>query len=385
MPNRMIGEKREGSVNLTSKDGMLLANETYMYIVEADSKDETRWTILADTPGIPEPMVTISPANIGICKSVSAERDPNNPIIWHVTAQFSSEVDEESSGRRNPVAGGGHDPTSWIPIRETYLEPYTAVADSSHPRWVCPTDWIVGRNWQNGMRTPPKSASKAKGFPYTNGMGTPLSTLPEVARDNIRWDFFQFDTVSVTDEMIANVNNVVNKYVYMGKDIHTLLLKVRKSTIGFYFGIQCRLTEFSLIWKQDTWEFVYANQGNQFMDVDGTVYPYIYEGTDEIIVGPLGQRNVQYNQPLLPRGNVQSLQLWDPADPYNQNWTPTVVNKQGDGFPTWGIVDDGPTKKAVRPPALFLGSDNSPSASGVLYTISRLNNPEADFKKFLRL
>lgn len=263
MANFISGERREGDVQLSTKKGLLTVNETYNYFVQTDNKWVDRFNVLT-TPGLPIPGVTISPSNLGVCKSMNAERMENQPLIWKVTATFSSEI-EDNSGGGSP----GTDPEAWVPVRETHLEPYEEVmlVDKDNKKFV------------NGA-----------GLPYEAGIPTP--------KDNIRWDFFQFESPLVTDEIVSTRNNKLNDAAFKGKAKHTLLLKVRRSTLGWYYGKRRRLTEYSLTWKEDNWHTKLANWGDTFMK-GGKVYPYIYKSDKNTVVkGPLGVGDYDVDTPM---------------------------------------------------------------------------------------
>ena len=88
---RIIGEHRQGDVNLASKGtGEVTIEETYTYIVEADSKTDNRLYV-SQCPGLPIVGVSRSAGGLAVCKSISGQRRQENPIIWDFTCSFSSE------------------------------------------------------------------------------------------------------------------------------------------------------------------------------------------------------------------------------------------------------------------------------------------------------
>jgi hypothetical protein len=187
----------------------------------------------------------------------------------------------------------------------------------------------------------------------------PFASAPAVDKDNIRWDFFQFDPVTgpsaVTDEIIADRNNSINSLPFKGRAKHTLLLKIRRSVVGTYYGVLRRMTEYSLIWKASNWHEKMANVGNSFR-YNGVIWPYRYRvlnadgsfNTTEsqvIHTAPLGSRNV----------------------PYNTAFT------DADGHPTGGVVEVDGQQYANEPPA------------NTLYFIERRRFDELPFASFLRI
>lgn len=254
---------------------MLLVEETYYYQIKAHDKNQTRLQIL-QTPGLPIPYVNMSPTGMGICTGVRPVRNEGNPTIWDVTVTYSSDVNDGGSGG-NPTSP----PQTWIPVRETFLEPYQETLMKS-------------------VDSSPKR--------FTTGAGQTLSSLPSIEKYLIRWDFFQFDPITVTDEIISIINNTINNAPYLGKAKHTLKLTVRKSVVGFFFGFPLRLTEYSLTWKADNWHYRYANHGSGYKDGDGDLMPYIHfkDKHNVVQLGPLGSRDVLYNQDFIAADGLPS-------------------------------------------------------------------------------
>jgi len=108
----ILGEKREGSGSIRKQGKRLVFEEQYSYIVQASDKNATRLAVLS-TAGIPRVGLTLSAGGFAICQSVDCNRDPVNPAIWHVTANFASDVQEDTSGANESQSG---DPTVWQPI-----------------------------------------------------------------------------------------------------------------------------------------------------------------------------------------------------------------------------------------------------------------------------
>lgn len=258
--------KRTGeSIRLAIKKGRLTTVETIEFWLHADS-DNPSWNSILSTTGYPIPHA--ASAEFGLCKTSECKKVTSR--LYSITATFESDVEDDTNQSR------GSDPTAWVPQRETNLEPYQEVR-------LTDLD------------------NKA----YTNGAGVPFASAPAIDMDMIRWDFFQFEPETVTDEQVSLLNNTINNQTYKGKAKHTLLLKVRKSTIGTYFGTRLRATEYSLLWKPSTWLETMANVGNSFL-LAGKAYPYRYlvkdsagvvdkAASEAIHVGPLGSRNVPYN------------------------------------------------------------------------------------------
>jgi hypothetical protein len=285
----LTGERKAGSVNLSTKKGQLMINETYHYFANSDNPADDRADVLAAS-GLPIPYVSVSPSGLGICISTDCERHPSRASFWEITAKFSTDVEITSGGTP------GSDPLTWVPLRETYLEPYE------------------------------EALLKDKdGKPYVNGAGLPYESTTMAPRDAIRWEFFQFeDPATVTDEAIADRNNTTNNATYKGRAKDTLLLKVRRSVVGFYYGVSLRLSEYSLTWKDTNWHDKLANYGETFR-YDGKVYPYRYKSDpDTIVKGPLGIKDYLITDTMDVRGGLPTGTNAD--TPY----TTTAVEIDGD-------------------------------------------------------
>lgn len=268
MVNVLSAERREGGVELATNGGRLVVNEIEHRWIKTSDKNATRASIIA-TSGLPQPLITVSASGLGICKNVSAERSPENPTLWNVTITYSSEVTSDGSGVP------GSDPTAWVPRRETFLEPFEEV-----------------------------QLRDLDGVPYVNGAGVPFATAPSVPKDNIRWDFYQLEPLTVTDEHIAERNNSTNLTNFLNYIPHTLLLKVRKSIVGTYYGVDLRLSEYSLIFKESNWMEKIGNWGNTFK-YNGNIYPYKYRSDKEprpIHYGPLGNKDYPWGTTMDARG-----------------------------------------------------------------------------------
>jgi hypothetical protein len=329
MAHSLSAPKPVGGFTLTGKKGQLIAKETYEWWLTADSDNPTYDSILA-TPGFPVPYQAL--AQYGMCTDSSCDRVPGKRRLWKVSASFSSDIDSDGNSGTNPV--------SWTPVRETYLEPYQEV-----------------------------ELRDKDGKAYTNGTGTPFASAPSVDKDNLRWDFYQFDPITVTDTNIRDVNNTINDATYLGCAKHTLLLKIRKSTVGYWYRTNLRLTEYSLIWKESDWNEKMANVGNSFC-IDGTMYPYRYVVLDAdgnfdktssqaVHTGPLGNRDVPVNTAYVK--NTGGTGIIAPAD----------------------VEDDGPSGGAVYMPEMKAWYANEPPENTLFY-VSRRKFNELSFSSILR-
>lgn len=221
--------KREGQCSIRSSGGMAIFDETYSYIVVATSVNEPYNTVVT-TAGIPQVGIDLSPSGYGICRSISATRMPENPKYWTVTCEFSSEV-EENQNNQNPTT----DPQLWIPIYETKFERLQEVVTKD----------------KNGTS-------------IANSAGQPFETGLTVSRFIPIWEFYQFESATLSDEQLIERNECVNSMQFKGRAAKTLLLTIITSSVGFYYGRKVRITKYQLRYNSKKWT-------HKRLDV-GTVY-----------------------------------------------------------------------------------------------------------------
>lgn len=253
MAHVLLGEARSAGAAIRSNGSIPILDETFHYIVQADSKTATRQSILV-TPGLPIVNQTVSASGFTRCRSKSANRREDQPLIWDVTADFSSEIQENQSGVDNSY--GTLNPVSWVPIYETKFERLQEVV----------------------------TKDKA-GTSVANSAGQPFQTGLTVGRFIPIWEFYQFEPATVTDEQIIERNETTNSASFKGRAAQTLLLTVLSSVIGFYYGSRVRLTHYSLKYNKRFWT-------HKRLDV-GTVYksgsnhePYL-DNAGNVMLGPL--------------------------------------------------------------------------------------------------
>lgn len=247
----LIGEKREGDIRLSNKNGSVTVEETYSYIVRADSKFQSRLEI-AQTTGLPIVNVTTSSGGLCVCKSKVATKREDNPLIYDVVCEFSSEVDENNDQNNQT----GSDPTAWVPVRETIFyqkEEYRQI--------------------------------DAAGAAYKNSAGQYITGIPPRKRTLVAWRFAQFEPISVTDETLADRNETVNVSTYKTKAAKTLLLTVEKSTLGYYYGRRLRYTEYLLKYDPKTWVAKRLDVGTVYKS-GSDLLPYT-DKAGNVIEGPL--------------------------------------------------------------------------------------------------
>lgn len=241
-------EKREGSSRIVSQNGQPVLEETYSYLVKADYLTQPRTEILLNTPGIPKPG-EVGSGGLSICKSTNATRRTEASLYYDVVAEFSSEV-EESEG------GADEDPTAWIPVYETKMERISEAATKD----------------QAG-----NAIANSAGQAFENGIM--LNRFIPV------WEFFQFESATVTDETIIARNEVVNSSTFKGRAAKTLLLTVLSSKIGFYYGQLRRLTNYSLKYNEKDWQHKRLDTGTQYKS--GTTLLTFTDSDGQVMLGSL--------------------------------------------------------------------------------------------------
>lgn len=268
---RLIGQKREGDINITTRSGgMVTIDETYHFIVEADSKFDDRLTV-SQCPGLPTVGVSLSAGGLAVCKSKQGTRREDNPLIWDFTCSFSSEVDEDSDQNQQPP---NSNPNTWVPVRKTLFE-----------------------------RIEETSFVDQSGAAIKNSAGQPFDTGIVRARYIPVWEFSQFEPATVTDETIIARNETVNASTFKGIAAKKLLLIVVDSTLGFYYGQRRRLTTYRIKYNDRDWRQKRLDVGTIYKNSSGVAKPYLVKG--QVIMGPLNGSNGQ------PAGGLDSNDLPD--------------------------------------------------------------------------
>lgn len=250
MPNTVIGEARPGQASIRSRNGQPILEETYNFLVKAESKTTSRISVLS-TPGLPIVGQTVSAFGYSVCNGISATRRGNQPLYWDVSTTFSSEVDERQNNQ-NPQS----DPQTWVPIYETKFERLQEVATKD----------------QNG-----DAIANSAGQPFENG----------IIRNRFIpvWEFWQFENASVSDETIIARNEVTNSDVFKGRAVGTLLCTVMSSVIGFYYGNRRRFTQYAIRYNSENWKHKRLDVGTVYLDT-GTHKAYT-DTEGNVILGGL--------------------------------------------------------------------------------------------------
>ena len=250
----ILGEARPGAANLASKGGMPVYEEHWNFTVQADSSNQSRIEIVA-TSGLPIPGITTSGNGYALCKTLNAERRPENTSIWDVKATFSSEVEETSLTTLVPNQPGMN-PVEWVPVYETKFERLQEVV-----------------------------AKDRDGTAVANSAGQAFETGLTISRFIPVWEFYQFEPDTVTDEQIIDRTETVNDGVFRGRAANTLLLTVLESVIWRYLGQRVRLTKYSLKYNPRNWKHKRLDVGTQYKS-GGTLLDFT-STTGSIMLGSL--------------------------------------------------------------------------------------------------
>lgn len=337
MAHTLSAPKPVGGISLKIKSGRMVREETIEWFLTADNINPNKNEFLS-IPGFPIPNSTSS-SFAGVCTAVSVDRIVGNRFMWSVKATFSSDIQENSGG------DGGGDPEAWVPVREVTLEPFD-----------------VFRTKDLDLK------------PFTNGAGVPFDSAPPTTNDLVKWDFFQFEPITgpnaVTDTGLSARNMVINTNPFVGCAADTLLLRIRKSSVGYFYGARRRLTEYSMTYNPNTWHEELPNVGNSFR-VNGKMYPYRYyveangkidtRASEVIHTGPLGNRDVPLNTNFVN----------NTADPAEGSTSP--ASSMGDDGPSGGVIKKEGKIYAVAPPV------------GTLFFIKRRVYTRLPFASFLRV
>lgn len=245
-------EKRGGTASVSSSGGMPVLNETYHFIIESDSKFTSRIEILYGTPNFPKVNQTVSAYGLAVCKGVDATRREDNPFLWDATATFSSEV-EEGQDNQDPQAN----PTDWVPIYETKFERLQEVVTEDQD-----------------------------GDPVANSAGQPFQTGLTIGRFIPVWEFYQFESATISDEDLIARNESVNSAVFKGREIKSLLLTILNSKVSFYYGQRRRLTQYCLRYNSRLWTHKRLDVGTVFKD-GSQIKPYMDSLGQTVILGGL--------------------------------------------------------------------------------------------------
>jgi len=249
-------ETRIGSGRVASRKGTPVFEESYAFIVEADSKTQTRAEILFTTPGLPQVNSTTGPFGLTVCRGAKADRRTDNALIWDVVCDFSSEIEQGTSGTGSGGFNPSDDPVAWVPVYETKFERYQEVVTKD-----------------------------LSGAAIANSAGQAFETGLTITRHIPIWEFWQFEPATTTDEDVIARSETVNSTTFKGRAAKTLLCVVLSSAVGFYYGQARRLTQYQLKYNSRDWRHKRLDVGTQYKS--GTTLLDFTSSDGSIMLGSL--------------------------------------------------------------------------------------------------
>ena len=256
----LLGQKRVGTVSIRSTRAGPVLEETWEFIVQADSALENRIQVAESVGLVPGFSVVES---IAVLRSLVGTQREDNPLIWDFVADFSSEVEE---GQLSTVA-----PEEWVPVYRTKFERLTEAASKDQAGTV-----------------------------IANSAGQPFEVGIMISRFIPIWEFYQFEPSSITDETIIERNELVNSASFKGRAAKSLLCTVLSSEIGFYYGQRRRLTQYQLKYNEKLWTHKRQDTGTVYKD--GSDLKAYTDADGNVILGGLngsGAKQTVGNPPAL--------------------------------------------------------------------------------------
>ena len=244
-----------GNVRLRSTNGVPVLEETYAFTVIAAAANES-YASLLNTPGLPIVGQTVSTLGLTVCNSLNGTRNPSNAFLWEFIGEFSSEVEDRQGAQNAAGDPASFDPETWVPVRETKSERITEV-----------------------------SLVDASGNAIANSAGQLFPSGITRTRRLPVWEFFQFESGSVTDETVWERSEVVNNATFKTKPEKTLLCVVLSSVVGFYYGQPRRLTQYQVTYNRKKWTDRRLDVGQVFLET-GALKPYT-DSEGNVILGGL--------------------------------------------------------------------------------------------------
>ncbi len=243
--------KNDGGIRASYERGIITREEDWHFQVRADSLTQDRGTILFGTPGLPTIGLTVF--NGMICKSGDATRHPDDRLRWDVVFTFTNAQDEDNQGQGASTG----DPTLWVPIRRTLYDRLEEAFDKD-----------------------------VNGKANVNSAGEAFMTSITIGRKIPVWEFTQWESAAITDEVLIERNETVNSTTYKGKAAKTLLLTIVDSVVGFYYGYRCRMTTYRLAYNVKKWTLKRLDAGYNYKD-GADLVPYRNKKGTDVILGPL--------------------------------------------------------------------------------------------------
>lgn len=237
---KVVGERRSGGADIKRDGSNIKLTENYVFLVETELPNETRVNVMIDRD---LPIVGITTTLYGaVCTSISAVRSKENTHFWEVTCVFETgNVKQEGTGP----------PNTWRPVFELSFETY------DEPSYV-----------------------DANGKRYINSAGDDFGDgYISLKKKLISVDFFQYESISLSEIDISNRNSTVNKTEFAGYEKHTLLLTINKAARGFIGRSAYWRIEYKMIYKKAGWGLKVLDKGFNYIDATTNKSTPFLEGT----------------------------------------------------------------------------------------------------------
>jgi hypothetical protein len=218
------------------------------YIVLSDVRNESELAVLATT-GLPIIGVSSLAGFPGaICRALNPVQDQRQPHLWSVRATFSTDTIQQEPPNTGPNGSPNLNPTTWIPIYRGRMEYYQEVI-------------------YKDFSSPPKD--------YVNYAGVPFSEPLVVNKPIVVYDFWQFESNTVTDKQIGERTDKINSSsVTRGSNTwpaKTLKISVVEFERGFFYGFACVNIHYMIAYKPSTWAVKPLQVGYEYRLVAGGV------------------------------------------------------------------------------------------------------------------
>lgn len=274
MANRILGtERRPGSIDVSEDGQSVIINETYEFLVEADSRTETRQSIVFDTPGLPT--VGLFYPSVGlVCRGKSARRRTDNAQYWDVTCKFESGREQQQVDPEN--TSDPENPTTWIPL--------FSIDGFENKQRPLITD-------KNGKKVVNSANQKFE---------TPLVEIVQLPC----FSGFQFENPAQTLQQIMTRNEIMNSATVTSPRLgvcaaKTIKCNVTSAVYGVFGNTACWKVGYRFCYDRDTWIVPMLDVGSIYLD-SGNPKPY-YDDTNTIrIVGNLNGTGGKRSMSLSP-------------------------------------------------------------------------------------
>lgn len=254
----ILGKQRgmQGGVKQTN-DGFAEYETTWVYKVQADSKDQTEQTILS-TQGLP--ITGFSAIGVGpfgtaaICVSKNAVQDKINATIWDVTCVFSTAA--QRTQNQQSEAEQNADPTQWVPQVKYFSEEI---------------ETVLFKDFNDDPITNPV------GELFADPITTPIMIT------GMR--FVQYET-GIDFATIVARSNKANSATFQTAEPHYLLCKIEDADYVFRNGILCWAVQYAIRYHPQTWKEPRLRVGSGYFATANT--PLTFKLFEDTSAAPKG-------------------------------------------------------------------------------------------------